>query len=61
MNTNLLLFIQVPCGHSDVPAVQQRLDQGEDLRAPAASGPTSWEVKAGRKGGSQEVAPIAQI
>ena len=44
MNTDVSVP-QVSNRHADVPAVQQGLDQGEDLRAAPPSGPAGDQVK----------------
>lgn len=36
--------LQLPCWYSDIPAVQQRLDKGEDLRPPPQAGPASKQI-----------------
>lgn len=41
-----MLLPQVSRRHADVPAVQQGLDQREDLRAASPPGPAGGEVKA---------------
>lgn len=41
----IVIAFQVPSRHADVSAVQQGLDQGEDLRAAASSGPAGVQVK----------------
>lgn len=43
---------QVSGRHADVPAVQQGLDQGEDLRSAPASGPAGGQMKLLRAGGA---------
>lgn len=40
-----LSLFQVSGGHADVSALQQGLDQGEDLRAAPSSGPAGVQVK----------------
>lgn len=44
LNIIFVLF-QVSCRHTDVPAVQQGLDQREDLCAASPSGPAGSKVK----------------
>lgn len=48
--TDVVLLPQVSGRHADVPAVQQGLDQGEDLRPAAASGPAGGQMMLRRAG-----------
>lgn len=41
----IVIVFQVSSRHTDVSAVQQGLDQGEDLRAASSSGPAGIQVK----------------
>lgn len=53
LNRDVIFFVfQVSSGHTDVSAVQQGLDQGEDLRAASSSGPAGVQVKASEEHGA---------